>query len=339
MSGAMTRATKGAVLSVIHESWPIRGSFTISRGARTSAEVVVVAIARNGVTGRGESVPYARYGESVESVIAAIEAIAPEIARGLTIDDLQALMPPGAARKAVDCALWDLAAKESGVPVWRLAGLPAPRPVVTAFTLSIDDPAAMEQAAQDASRYPLLKVKLGTGDIAEDQTRLLAVRRGAPQSRLIVDANEAWSMGDLDGVSPALQQAGVALVEQPLPAEADGALAGFQSPVPLCADESCHDSASLDALVGRYDMVNIKLNKTGGLTEAIRLQRAARAAGLDVMVGCMVGTSLAMAPTALIAGDADFVDLDGPLLLARDRMPGIAYENGVMSPPKPELWG
>lgn len=329
----------GARLSVRHESWPIRGSFTISRGTRTSADVVVVEITRDGVMGRGESVPYARYGETVESVIAAIKEASPAIARGLSIEGLQVLMPPGAARKAVDCALWDLRAKESGTPVWQLAGLPAPRPVVTAYTLSIAEPAAMEQTARDAGHYPLLKVKLGTGEIAGDRERLLAVRRGAPRSRLIIDANEAWSLNDLCEILPALEAAGVALVEQPLPAGQDAALTGLKSPVPLCADESCHDSASLDTLVGRYDMVNIKLNKTGGLTEAIRLRAAARKAGLRVMVGCMVGTSLAMAPAALIAGDADFVDLDGPLLLARDREPGITYENGVMSPPTPQLWG
>lgn len=329
----------GAVLSVRHESWPIRGSFTISRGARTTAEVVVAEITRNGVTGRGESVPYARYGETVDGVIAAIEEVAPDVARGLAIEELQDLMPPGAARKAVDCALWDLIARELGVAVWKLAGLPEPRPVVTAYTLSIAEPAAMEQAARNARRFPLLKVKLGTGDIAGDRDRLLAVRRGAPDARLIVDANEAWSPDDLCAIAPALADAGVAMVEQPLPAGQDEALAGIRCPVPLCADESCHDTASLDALVGRYQMVNIKLNKTGGLTEAIRLRQAARAAGLRVMVGCMVGTSLAMAPASLIAGDADFVDLDGPLLLARDREHGIRYDDGVMWPPEPALWG
>lgn len=326
-------------LSVRHESWPIRGSFTISRGARTTAEVVVAEINDDGVQGRGECVPYARYGETVESVVAAITAMGAALEAGLDRNELQTRMPAGAARAALDCALWDLEAKRSGTPVWRLAGLPAPAPVTTAFTLSIDSPAAMTAAAQAASAYPLLKIKLGSGSITEDSERLRAVREGAPAARLIVDANEAWSLADLDALGLTLAACRVALVEQPLPAGDDSALIGFESPVPLCADESCHDAASLDALHGRYGMVNIKLNKTGGLTEAIKLQRAARAAGFEIMIGCMVGTSLAMAPAALLAGDAEFIDLDGPLLLARDRMPGLAYDNGLMSPPTPALWG
>lgn len=324
-------------LAVRAESWPIRGHFTIARGARTSAEVVVAELSAGGVTGRGECVPYARYDETVPGVMAAIEA-AP-LSATTRPQDLQQLMPAGAARAALDCALWDLWAKSAGQPVWKLAGLPEPKAVTTAFTLSLGSPESMKEKAHEAAAYPLLKVKLGCGTASGDAARIRAVRAGAPSSALIIDANEAWSMDDLVTLAPLLRDLDVRLVEQPLPAGDDVALAQFQSPVPLCADESCHDRQSLPALIGRYDMINIKLNKTGGLTEAIALMQAARAAGLQVMVGCMLGTSLAMAPAALIAASADYVDLDGPLLLARDRAPGMIYENGLMLPPPPKLWG
>ena len=323
-------------LCVRAETWPLAASFTISRGRRTEARVVVAEISAGGVTGRGECVPYAHYGESVEGVVAGIEALAGKIANGLDRLALQDALAPGAARNALDCALWDFEAKRGGRPVWRLAGLAAPAPLITAYTLSLDSAQAMgEVAAANASR-PLLKLKLGGEGVVE---RVAAVRAAAPDSRIIVDANEAWTMDLLTRAAPELARLGVEMIEQPLPAREDGALAGFDSPVPLCADESCHDTATLAGLDQRYDIINIKLDKTGGLTEALALADAARAAGLGIMVGCMIGTSLAMAPATLVAARAAFVDLDGPLLLARDHEPGIAFEGSVMRPPPPALWG
>ncbi len=319
-------------LHVTTESFPLAQAFTISRGSKTEARVLTVTAEGGGHRGRGECVPYARYGESTESVAAQIAGLP----AGFAHADLPGLLPPGAARNAVDCALWDLAAKRAGVRVWDLLGLPAPQPLVTAYTLSLDTPDAMRAAAARAADRPVLKIKLGTPD---DMPRLEAVRAGAPKPRIIVDANEGWSPEVYADLAPHLIRLGVALVEQPLPAGADEALAGMARPVPVCADESAHDRASLPGLQGRYDVVNIKLDKTGGLTEALALADAARAAGLGVMVGCMVGTSLAMAPAILVAQGAGFVDLDGPLLLARDRDPGLRYEGSTMYPPAPEVWG
>jgi L-alanine-DL-glutamate epimerase-like enolase superfamily enzyme len=277
-------------------------------------------------------VPYARYGESTESVAAQIAGLPADFVHA----ELPSLLSPGAARNAVDCALWDLAAKRAEVRVWDLLGRPAPKPLVTAYTLSLDTPDAMRAAAARAADRPVLKIKLGTPD---DMPRLEAVRAGAPKPKIIVDANEGWSAEVYADLAPHLIRLGVALVEQPLPAGADEALAGMARPVPVCADESAHDRASLSGLQGRYDVVNIKLDKTGGLTEALALADAARGAGLGVMVGCMVGTSLAMAPAILVAQGAGFVDLDGPLLLARDRDPGLRYEGSTLYPPAPEVWG
>jgi L-alanine-DL-glutamate epimerase-like enolase superfamily enzyme len=323
-------------LTVRREDWPIAGSFTISRGSRTQARVILVEIESGGAVGRGEGVPYARYGESLDSVEAQIASIAGDLEAGMGTHSLQDALPAGAARNAVDCALWDLEAKRTGARAFELAGLPEPAPVETAYTLSLGTPEAMGEAARAAAHRPLLKLKLtGDGDLA----RVAAVRHSAPQSRLIVDANEAWTMEHLAGYAPAFARLGVELIEQPLPAAADGQLAGFASPVTLCADESCHDLASLPALAGRYGMVNIKLDKTGGLTEALRLKAAARAAGYKVMVGCMLGTSLAMAPALLVAQGADVVDLDGPLLLARDREPALRYDGALAFPPEAALWG
>ena len=306
--------------------------FTIARGSRTEAQVLTVEVARGGAVGRGECVPYARYGESLESVAAQIEGLAPGIDR----EALQAALPAGAARNAVDSALWDLEAKASGRRVWELAGLAAPGPMITAFTLSLDTPEKMCAAAAKNAHRPLLKIKLGTPD---DMARLEAVRAGAPDSTIIVDANEGWTAGIYAELAPHLLRLGVAMVEQPLPAGEDDMLAEIARPLPVCADESCHDRASLPALAGKYDMVNIKLDKTGGLTEAIALRDAARAAGYKVMVGCMVGTSLAMAPAVLVAQGADVVDLDGPLLLAEDRDPALRYDAAGVHPSAPELWG
>ena len=323
-------------LTVRAETWPLAGSFTISRGSRTEARVVVAEISQDGVAGRSECVPYAHYGESVEGVVAAIEALAGPIANGLDRGSLQAALAPGAARNAVDCALWDFEAKRSGDPVWRLAGLSEPGPLITAYTLSLDTPEAMAAAAAANAARPLLKLKLAGEGVIE---RVAAVRAAAPRSRIIVDANEAWTIDLLVRASPELARLGVEMIEQPLAAGADDALAGIDRPVPLCADESCHDTATLAGLEARYDMINIKLDKTGGLTEALALADGARAAGLGIMVGCMIGTSLAMAPATLVAAGAALVDLDGPLLLARDHDPGITYEGSVMQPPPPALWG
>lgn len=326
-------------LEVRHESWPIAGVFTISRGSRTSAEVVVATLtdARSGRRGRGECVPYARYGETVDGVMAEISALSSALAQGrIDRKALQGALHPGAARNALDCAFWDLEAKTRGLPVWRLAGLSEPAPVVTAETLSLAEPEAMAEAARAKAGRPLLKLKLGSeGAIA----RVSAVRAARPDATLIVDANEALPPAELESTLAALADLGVALVEQPLPAGKDDILAGIDSPVPLCADESAHTSADIARLAALYDLVNIKLDKTGGLTEAIAMAAAARAAGLGIMTGCMVGTSLAMAPAILLTPEARFVDLDGPVILARDRDYGLAYAGGKVSPPVPDLWG
>lgn len=324
-------------LTVTHESWPIAGKFTISRGSKTSAEVVVVTLEEDGAVGRGECVPYARYGETVEGVITALEAARPRIEAGLGRDGVPEVLAPKAARNALDCALWDLEAKRSGQPVWKLLGMAEPKPLVTAYTLSLDTPEAMRQAAEKAAHRPLLKVKLGRG--VEDIERLRAIRAGAPASRLIVDANEGWQPEALPALLGACAELGVVMVEQPLPAGNDGSLLGLPRAVPVCADESAHDRHGLGALLGRYDALNIKLDKTGGLTEALALASAARAEGLQLMVGCMVATSLSMAPAMLVAQEAMFVDLDGPLLLARDREPGIRFEGSLMHGAPRELWG
>lgn len=324
-------------LTIHHESWPIAGSFTIARGSKTSAEVVVVGLARGTAHGRAECVPYPRYGESVEGVMAAIESLRAPLAAG-TVDRpaLQALLPAGAARNALDCALWDLEAKESGIAVWRAAGMPRPAPLVTAETIGIGTPEEMAEKARRLAARPLLKVKVGADLVVE---RVRAVRAAAPAARMIVDANEGWTPDLMQAVMPALADLRVDLIEQPLPADADGWLAAFRSPVPLCADESLHTADDVAALTDRYQVVNIKLDKTGGLTEALRLRAAAEAAGLGIMVGCMVGTSLAMAPATIAAAGAAFVDLDGPLLLARDRDGGITFDNGRLQPPDAGLWG
>ena len=282
---------------------------------------------------KGECVPYARYGETVEGVLAAIRALPADIGR----DALQQALPAGAARNAVDCALWDWEAKRTGRPVWELAGLSPPRPVQTAYTLSLGAAEAMRAEAVRQAARPLLKVKLGGG--AEDAARLRAVRAGAPDARIIVDANEGWSRSDYEALMPLMAEVGVAMIEQPVPAGQDDALDGLARPVPLCADESCHDRSSLDALAGRYDMVNVKLDKTGGLTEALALVADAEARGYGIMVGCMLATSLAMAPALLVAQAAEIVDLDGPLLLAEDREPPLAFDAEGLHPAKPALWG
>ena len=324
-------------LAVLRESFPIRGSFRISRGAKTQADVVVAEVRDGDAVGRGECVPYARYGETVDGVADAIEKLTDAIAAGLDRPHLQTLMPPGAARNAVDCALWDLEAKQTGVPAWRKAGLTAlPKPATTLFTIGLDEPAAMEAAARAAQDRPLLKIKLGGNGILD---RVRAVRAGAPRARLVVDFNEGAEFDELKAAGPALKALGVELIEQPLPAGQDAALAGLNYPIPLGADESVHASPDIARLGALYQVINIKLDKTGGLTEALAMKQRAQHAGLSIMVGCMVATSLAMAPAMLLAQDAHYVDLDGPLLLARDRVPGLRYDNASIYPPSPDLWG
>jgi L-alanine-DL-glutamate epimerase-like enolase superfamily enzyme len=315
------------------ERFPLRGSFTISRGSRTEIEVVTAELRDGGHVGRGEAVPYRHYGETPEGVIEAIEAVDTS---GLTRETLQRLLPHGAARNAIDCALWDLDAKRSGRRAHELAGLPSLRPLTTAYTISLGDPAKMEADARAVAFRPLLKVKLGGEG---DDARIAAVRRAAPDSALIVDANEAWREKNVEALLAACAAAQVKLIEQPLPAGRDQMLAEIARPIPVCADESVHDRADLDRLAGLYDAINIKLDKAGGLTEALALAQAARERGFAIMVGCMLGTSLAMAPAVLVAQTAEFVDLDGPLLLARDRAPGLAFEGSVIAPPSPNLWG
>ena len=324
-------------LSVTAEKFPIAGSFTISRGSRTEAVVVVATVSDGVSSGRGECVPYARYGETVEGVVAAIESVAPALAAArFDRCDLARALPAGAARNALDCALWDYEAKKTGIPVALRAGLGELRPLVTAYTLSLGTPESMAAAAATAAHRPLLKVKLGGEG---DPERIAAVREAAPEARMIVDANEAWREETLAANLAACEEAGVELIEQPLPAGDDAALKGLKSPIVVCADESLHTAADLEKLADRYQAINIKLDKAGGLTEAIAMARLARRLRFRLMVGCMVGTSLAMAPALLIAQHADFVDLDGPLLLARDREDGLRYDGSTVFPPSPALWG
>ena len=329
-------ATMPLSLTVRTERWPIAGAFSISRGAKTEAQVVVAELNDGRHRGRGECVPYARYDETVAGVMAALGAIGNKLAFGLDRKALQNAMPPGAARNALDCAFWDLEAKRAGKPAHELAGLPPPRPLTTAYTISLGTPEVMAKAAQAASGRKLLKVKLGgTGD----PERIAAVRAAAPNSELIVDANEGWTASNLAANLSACAAAGVTLVEQPLPSDADAALGSIERPILVCADESVHDRAGLAALVGRYDAVNIKLDKTGGLTEALAMADEADRLGFTLMVGCMVATSLAMAPAMLVAQRARVVDLDGALLLARDRPDGLRYDGSRIHPSTPALWG
>ena len=323
-------------LKVAHQSWPLATAFTISRGSRTSSEVVVVEIHDGDIVGRAECMPYSRYDETVEGVIADIKRFTVPVADGLDREALQEALPAGAARNALDCAFWDLEAKRQGATVWKLAGLDVPGPLVTAYTLSLDTPENMAKVAAENAYRPLMKLKLtGEGDIA----RVSAVREAAPDVRIIVDANEGWSLEMVEPFSKELALLGVEMIEQPIPAGQDAALADCAHPVPICADESCHTSADLDALDGRYEMINIKLDKTGGLTEALTLRDAARTRGMKIMVGCMIGTALAMAPGVLLAQGAEVGDLDGPLLLAKDHLDGLVYEGSILKPPSPALWG
>lgn len=324
-------------LTVAVERFPIAGAFTIARGSRTEAVVVTVSLDEAGRRGRGECVPYARYGETAEGVTAAIEAFRPSLEAGLGRTELQERMPAGAARNAIDCALWDLDAKLGGAPAHVAAGIDRLLPATTAYTISLGEPAAMAEGAARAADRPILKIKLGGPD--GDLARIAAVRRAAPDATLLADANEGWTAANLHDHLAACADAGFALIEQPLPAGEDAILADASRAVIVCADESLHERRDLLALRGRYDAVNVKLDKAGGLTEALLLVAEAQRLGFDVMVGCMLGTSLGMAPALLLAARARFVDLDGPLLLARDRDGGLRYEGSVVHPPSPELWG
>ena len=323
-------------LTLSIDRFPLARAFVISRGAKTEAVVVVAEIRQGGFRGRGECTPYARYGETPDSVIAQIENVRARIEAGADREAVQTLLPPGAARNAVDCALWDLDAKRLDMRAFAMAGLHALRPATTCYTVSVGDPATMAAHAREAAHRPLLKVKLaGEGD----EARIAAVRAAAPEATLVVDANEAWDEASLERRLEACAEAGVALVEQPLPAGKDEALGRVRRAIPVCADESAHDRAGLAALRERYDAINVKLDKTGGLTEALTLAAEAEKIGLGIFVGCMVASSLAMAPAMLLSPRARFVDLDGPLLLANDRPEGLRYENSTIYPPEPELWG
>jgi L-Ala-D/L-Glu epimerase len=317
------------------EIWPLKETFRISRGSRTEAQVVVVTVSDGQYTGRGEGVPIRRYNQTSESVLGQIETVKRE--KDLDREQLQELLPAGAARNAIDCALWDLEAKRSGKRVWELANVAMKSEVETSFTISLDTPIKMAAAASANSKAPILKLKLG-GDNA-DLARVEAVRGAAPNARLLIDANESWSPEHYRNVVPKLEIFGVELIEQPFPADSDEILETLDHPIPVCADESCHTAADLLRLKNRYDMINVKLDKTGGLTEALHLCRSARGNGFKLLVGCMVGTSLSMAPARILASIADYVDLDGPLLLSRDRDHGIRYEKGKMEIPTRELWG
>ncbi|HEV7881483.1 N-acetyl-D-Glu racemase DgcA [Bradyrhizobium sp.] len=329
-------SSKPPKLAARIERWPIAGAFTISRGGKTEAITVVAEVRQGAHTGRGECVPYARYGETPEATLAALLSMQEALRGGLDRRGLQGAVPAGAARNALDCALLDLEAKIGGQRAWELLGRPAPRPCTTAFTISLGTPEAMAAAAAKASDRPLLKIKLG-GD--GDGDRIAAVRKQAPESELIVDANEAWTPANLEQNLAACEAVGVTLIEQPLPAGQDGLLARIRRPVAICADESVHHRASLEGLRERYDAINIKLDKAGGLTEALAMADAARALGFEIMVGCMVATSLSMAPAMLLTPQARFVDLDGPLLLARDRDGGLRYDGSTVYPPDAALWG
>ena len=322
-------------LKIIHERYPIAGKFTISRGSKTEAAVVVCEIGHDGRLGRGECVPYARYGESIESVSAQIESVRSAIENGATRQDIQTIMPAGAARNAVDCALWDLEAKLSGKSVADMLGTPT-RALETAITVSLGTPEEMAVSTAKVAHYPLIKVKMG-GD--NDIERIHAVANAAPNSRIIIDANEGWTDENIEENMAAAAKAGVVLIEQPLPAGKDDILSRIARPVIICADESVHTSVGLEDLAKRYDAVNIKLDKAGGLTEGLIMREKAISLGLQVMVGCMVGTSLGMAPAVLLAQKADVVDLDGPLLLAQDRVPGLLYDGALVYPPEATVWG
>ena len=317
------------------EVWPLKETFRISRGSRTETRVIVVTIHDGGKIGRGEAVPIRRYQQTSDSVLAQIESMKRE--KNLDRQRLQGLLPAGAARNAIDCAFWDLEAKRSGERVWKLANIRSVAEIETSFTISLDSPERMGAAAMSVNKLPILKLKLGGDDV--DLARVEAVRKEAPNARLFVDANESWSADHYQNVAPKLKGLGVEVIEQPFPAHADHVLETLDHPIPVCADESCHTTADLPPMKNRYEMINVKLDKTGGLTEALRLCKRARENGFRLLIGCMVGTSLSMAPARVLASIADYVDLDGPLLLTRDRDNGLRYQDGKIGLPSRDLWG
>jgi len=325
----------GLLIEACEEIWPLKKVFRISRGSRSEAQVVVVTVAKDDHIGRGEGVPIKRYEQSVESVLAQIESI--KVEKNLDRQQLQKLLPAGAARNALDCALWDLEVKTCGKRVWELANVPIVPEVRTSFTISLDTPEKMAAAAAVAAELPILKLKLQGDDL--DLARVKGVRESAPAARLLLDANESWSPEHYRKIVPEIHELGVELIEQPFPANADEVLETLDHPIPVCADESCHTTADLRRLTNRYEMINVKLDKTGGLTEALRLCDRARDSGFKLLIGCMVCTSLGIAPARLLASNADLVDLDGPLLLGRDRAHGLAYTNGRLALPSAQLWG
>ena len=331
-----TRLLPTAKIQCQKEDFSLKVPSSIARGSQIEANVVTVTLSLGDAVGRGEGVPSERYGESVESVVATITKVTPLIEQNPDRRYLQELLPAGAARNAIDCALWDLEAKYTGIPAFQRAGLCSPKPVTTAFTIFLDNPTTMASSAAREAARPLLKVKFGGKD---DEARLRAVRAAAPSATLIVDANEAWSAGDLPALLAICVDVGVRLVEQPLPAGADAALRDFEHPIPICADESVHDRKGLAELRDRYDAVNIKLDKTGGLTEALQLVKEAKALGFGIMVGCRACSSLAIAPALLLAEHCNYVDLDGVLPLVSDRQHGLVYEGSIIHPPTSSLWG
>jgi L-Ala-D/L-Glu epimerase len=337
MTGSLLHPPERPRVTVRLESFPLDKAFIIARGGKTEAQVVYVEILDHTRRGRGECVPYPHYGETIESVVETVEQLVPGIETGtITRRSLQKALPPGAARNGIDLALWDFDAKRTSSSAWQIAALDVPHRVVTAYTITLDTPDAMAAIAAEEAHRPLLKLKLGAeGDLE----RVQAVRLAVPRARLIVDVNEGWTPEQLERYQPKLADAGIELIEQPLPADQDEALARIKHLVPICADESCHSRADLERLAGRYDAVNIKLDKAGGLTEALALLDAAREAGFRIMVGCMVGSSLAVAPAVLLAQEADWVDLDAPLLLKRDRQPGLRYDGSMLYPASVSLWG
>jgi L-Ala-D/L-Glu epimerase len=323
------------IIEAVEETWRLKHVFRISRGERSEMPVVVVTVSDGQHTGRGEGVPIRRYNQTTQSAIAQIESVKRE--KNLDRHRLQKLLPAGAARNAIDCALWDLESKRSRKRVWELANVAMKPEVETSFTISLDSPEKMGAAANSNSSAPILKLKLGGNDV--DLARVEAVRAAAPKSRLLIDANESWSPDHYRKIVPTLKEFGVELIEQPFPADADEILETLDRPIPVCADESCHTTVDLPRLKNRYEMINVKLDKTGGLTEALQLCERARESGFKILIGCMVGTSLSMAPARVLASTADYVDLDGPLLLARDREHGLEYGNGKIDIPSRQLWG
>ncbi|MEX1147844.1 MAG: N-acetyl-D-Glu racemase DgcA, partial [Sphingomonadales bacterium] len=320
------------------EDWTLRTPFRISRETMTHVTVVVVEVTDGVATGRGEGCPVAHYGESVDGVMDQIRTMAAALASGEDWDAVHARTPAGSARNAVDCAVWDWRAKRAGKPVSQLLGMDAVAPIETVFTIGLADPDAMARGARKAAAHDILKLKIG-GDVTADMARLRAVREAVPDKRLIADVNEGWTLADLETAMPVVAECGLLMLEQPLPAGKDDGLRGTDYPVPIGADESCHTTADLGHVAERYGVINIKLDKTGGLTEAMQLVRGGQERGLDIMIGCMLGTSLAMAPGMIVAQFARFVDLDAPLLIGADRDPALVYENGIIQPPSPALWG